>query len=183
MMIRKKQRKPLSMILALMLVFSLLPWSVVLAAEEDWKISVLNDGTAEITAYHGSESVLIIPNTIDGLTVTSIGGGAFLYKSSLTSVMIPNSVSSIGQSAFAQCTGLTDVTIPDSVTEIGSFAFSGCTGLTSVSLPDSMTNIGHKAFEDCIGLTNVMIPNSVSNIPGDAFLGCTELQSISVESG
>jgi len=52
--------------------------------------------------------------------------------SSLTSIIIPNSVTSIGNSAFSGCTGLTSVTIPTSVTSIANYAFSGCTGLTKV---------------------------------------------------
>jgi len=35
-------------------------------------------------------------------------------------------VTSIGRGAFLYCSGLTSVTIPNSVTTIGNFAFSGC---------------------------------------------------------
>ncbi|MBR4887087.1 MAG: leucine-rich repeat protein [Muribaculaceae bacterium] len=45
-----------------------------------------------------------IPNS-----VTSIGGSAFAWHSSLTSIVIPNSVTSIGESAFIYCS-LSDIT-------------------------------------------------------------------------
>ena len=39
----------------------------------DYQYCILEDGTAEITRYSGEDSVLKIPNTLDGKTVTSIG--------------------------------------------------------------------------------------------------------------
>ena len=41
---------------------------------------------------------------------------------------------SIGEGAFLWCSGLTSITIPSSVTSINSFAFSGCGRLTSVKV-------------------------------------------------
>ena len=52
---------------------------------------------------------IVIPNTYNNLPVTSIGGGAFYNCTSLTSVVIPDSVTSIGRSAFQGCVNLTDV--------------------------------------------------------------------------
>ncbi|NBS55200.1 hypothetical protein EBT23_06570, partial [bacterium] len=57
-----------------------------------------NNGEVTITGYTGSGGNLVIPGTIEGNPVTSIGGGAFLGLSSLTSVTIPDSVTSIGGS-------------------------------------------------------------------------------------
>ena len=90
-----------------------------------------------------------------GNSVTSIGDGAFLGCTGLTSVTIGNSVTSIGFQAFYNCTGLTSVTIPDSVTSIGSYAFEYCTGLTSVTIGNSVTSIGYSAFSGCTGLTEI----------------------------
>jgi len=56
------------------------------------------------------------------------------------SVTIPNSVTSIGAGAFMGCTGLTSVTIPDSVTSIGQQAFVGCTSLTSVTFAGTIAS-------------------------------------------
>ena len=60
------------------------------------------------------------------------------------------SVTSIGYYAFRDCSGLTSVTIPNSVTSIGSKAFAGCSGLTAVTIPNSVTSIGNEAFQRCI---------------------------------
>lgn len=43
----------------------------------DYEYSVLDDGTVKITGYNGSAETVVIPDTIDGKSVTSIGNGAF----------------------------------------------------------------------------------------------------------
>jgi len=70
-----------------------------------------DNGTITITGYTGPGGAVAIPDTINGLPVTSIGYFAFA-RATLTSVTIPNSVTSIGHSAFRVCRSLTSVTIP-----------------------------------------------------------------------
>jgi len=115
----------------------------------------------------------LIPNS-----VTTIGGYAFHFRTSLTGVTIPSSVTSIGEGAFWSCSGLTSITIPDSVTSIGVGAFSGCSKLTSITIPNNVTFIGGLAFSRCSGLTSVTIGNSVTSIGNSAFANCTSLTSI-----
>ena len=130
-------------------------------------------------AYVGN---IIIPEstTYNGTTysVTSIGDGAFLGCSGLTSVSIPNSVTFLGGGAFAFCSDLTSVTIGNSVTSIGGSTFWDCSRLTSVTIGNSVTSIGGYAFYKCAGLTSVTIPNSVTTIGDSAFFGCCGLSSV-----
>ena len=55
--------------------------------------------------------------------------------SSLTSIMIPDSVTNIGSCAFDSCSSLISITIANSVTSIGKSAFSGCESLNSIRIP------------------------------------------------
>ena len=141
----------------------------------DYEYALLDDGTVEITGYNGKAEKLTIPDTLAGKKVTSIGDMAFHWRSSLTSISIPNSVTSIGDYAFSWCKSLTSITIPDSVTAIGDYVFYGCTSLTSVSIPDSVTAIESWAFYACSSLTSVSIPNSVTAIGDNAFSDCPNL--------
>ena len=106
---------------------------------------LVTNNTVTITRYAGTNAAVIIPDTINGLPVTSIGDFAFENK-----------------------TGVTNVTVPGSVANIGSCAFLG-TGLTSFTVGSSITNIGFAAFAFCSSLTNVTISGNVATIGGIAF--------------
>ena len=58
--------------------------------------------------------------------------GAFQGCSSLTSIVLPDSLVSIGDNAFSGCSSLTSITIPASVINFGGGSFSGCSALSSV---------------------------------------------------
>ena len=112
--------------------------------------------------------------------VTSIGDNAFIVRSSLTSITIPNTVTSIENQAFKYCSSLTSMTIPNSVTSIGEYAFSGCESLTNITIPGSVTSIDKSVFSFCTSLTSITIPNSVTSIGSDAFDSCKSLTSITI---
>ena len=86
--------------------------------------------TGTITKYNGTDTVVVIPSKINGVTVTTIGTDAFLGLN------------------------ITSVTIPDSVTEIGANAFAGCTNLTSVTYGGDWSKLtiqsGNPAVEDAV---------------------------------
>jgi hypothetical protein len=136
-----------------------------------------NDGTITITGYHGSGGVVTIPDTINGLPVTSIGGSTLygrstFYLGAATNVVIPNSVTRIGEEAFAFCTRLTSITLSDGVTSIGTNAFAYCVSLTNVTIPNSVTNIGLAAFAGCsnlIAFTVDPLNHSFSSVNGVLF--------------
>ena len=113
---------------------------------------------------------IVIPDS-----VTSIGDEAFRYCQSLTSIEIPDTVNIVGAGAFRFCKALTSIVIPDSVTSIEVCAFQDCTSLINVVIPDSVTTIEYVAFEGCTALTNVVIPGSVTDIKSNAFRDCPNL--------
>ena len=139
----------------------------------------IKDGTRWIAeeAFRECSSLtsIIIPNS-----VTSIGDYSFSGCSSLNSVTIPNSVISIGDYSFSGCSSLNSVTIPNNVISIGDYSFFGCSSLTSVTIPKSVTNIADYAFSSCSSLTSVTIPNSITTIGNYAFSSCSSLTSVTI---
>ena len=130
----------------------------------------IKDGTVTITdCDEGASGKLVIPATIEGKTVTSIGEYAFFTCTSLTSIAIPDSVTSIGNEAFYICRSLTSITIGNGVTSIGDAAFYSCRSLTSITIGNGVTSIGRSAFAYCSSLKNITIPDGVTSIGSAAF--------------
>ena len=130
---------------------------------QDFEYSALDDGRVKITGYNGGAETVVIPDTIDGKSVTSIGRRAFEGCTNLKSITIPNSVTEMGRRAFSGCSSLTGIAIPDNVTEIGKYAFDGCKSLTSITIPDGVTSIGDGAFYNCSSLTEIKVASENSN--------------------
>ena len=138
-----------------------------------------DETTGTITKYVESDTVVVIPSKINGVTVETIGHGAF-ERSAVTSVTIPDSVTAILDRAFANCSQLTNISIPNSVTSIDFSAFEHCTSLKSITLPSSLRNISMFLFHNCSQLTTIQIPDSVLSIQDYAFGNCTRLETIRI---
>ena len=139
----------------------------------------VKEGTQIIcdNAFSGCSSLtsIVISNS-----VVIIGDSAFRYCNSLSKIVIPNSVTSIGDWAFSDCTFLSNIVIPDSVTSIGDDVFRNCSSLSNIVIPNSVTSIGDEAFMHCSSLLNIVIPDSVTNIGDYAFAQCCSLTSIDI---
>ncbi|MBO5164006.1 MAG: leucine-rich repeat protein [Ruminococcus sp.] len=129
-----------------------------------------------------SEGDIIVPETIDGVTVTDVGEHGLAGASKITSVTLPDTVTVIGKQAFSGCTALKTVNIPSGVTAIGDEAFLNCLSLESIKLPDNLTSIGVRSFYNCQKLTKIDVPDSVSSMGEGAFSSCTGLESFKIPS-
>lgn len=121
----------------------------VLAASEGLRFELIGDSYSVVGIGNCADADIKIPNTYEGLPVTSIGDSAFKGNTSITNIIIPDSVTSIGNRAFDSCVSLESVKIPNSVTTIGAEAFSLCFALTNIEIPDSVTSINSSAFWGC----------------------------------
>ena len=132
----------------LLLMLCMLSSGALAETEGGFSYSIIN-GEARIDAYTGSASELILPDTLGGCPVTSIGICAFRGCESLTNVVIPDGVTRIGSRAFKNCLSLSRLSIPTSVTRIDTHAFYGCPMLTQLSLHDNISSINILAFYGC----------------------------------
>ena len=142
---------------------ALLAWQGCAAAaraEDGFEIRALDETTCAIHAYTGTEESVVIPASVDGLTVVSIDPYAFQMNTAIQSVTIPSSVKEIGSAAFISCSGLTQVHLPEGLERIGNDAFNYCAGITHVDLPESLTYIGNSAFSG-VPLETIRVPDTV----------------------
>ena len=84
-----------------------------------------------------ASGALIIPATIEGKSVTSIGDKAFAECTSLTSITIPDGVTSIGEWAFINCTRLTAVTFLGDAPKVASGNAFNASSVTIYRKPEA----------------------------------------------
>ena len=139
---------------------------------------------------------IVIPEEIDGNVITSIGSSAFSSCSSLTSVVIADSVTSIGSSVLRGCSSLEEITLPfigatlNGTTNayLGYIFGASKYSYNSSYIPSSLkkvtitgnSSIASYAFYECRSLTSVEIGDSVTSIGSFAFEYCSSLTNITV---
>lgn len=106
-------------------------------------------GDCAVTGYEGADTDVIIPDTYDGMRVTSIANSAFAGNTDITSLTLGANVTVIEAAAFVGCEKLADVNLSGSLEMIGNAAFFGCESLKSISLPITLKQVGIDAFASC----------------------------------
>jgi hypothetical protein len=129
----------------------------------------------EIVGYTGTNEVVVVPETLDGLRVLSIGDGVMSGNQRLASVQLPAGLTNLGSGVFYYCSALTNVSLPAELLSVGGFAFSDCARLAEVALPDGLTKLGAYAFQNCSNLTQARLPEQLVYLGMNAFLGCSGL--------
>lgn len=160
-------------------------------------------GGIEILGYKGFNmgDTLIIPTTISGKPVISIGKDAFVnggmkevvlpkglkyikdnaFKNCkhLNRVLLPSKLQEIGRSAFNQ-TGICEVIVPDSVNKIDSMCFWGCSNLKKAIWGNHCDKIDFGMF-DMSGLEKMVIPENVKTIDQEALgFSCIDRNKIEI---
>jgi fibronectin type 3 domain-containing protein len=186
-------KKAGSIILTLALVLTIIPFNLFTASTAG---TILTDGAytyellgstpnykASIKGFTGGDEIIIIPASLGGYPVTSIGADAFKDRMGIKSITLPSDLTSIGTSAFYRCTGLSGIVIPDNVTSIGTNAFYECTGLQNITIGAAVTTIGNSAFQGCTGISMLTIPDNVTSLGTGVFSGCTGIVTAVIGKG
>lgn len=137
------------------------------------KVEIGNGVTSipDITFYNCSSlSSIVIPNSVT--TIGSSLGAPFYNCCSLSNVVIPNGVTSTANEMFYKCYSLSSIIIPDNVTHIHNNMFYDCYPLSNIVIPNGVTAIGRYAFQNCYSLSSIVIPGNVTTIGDSAFYNC-----------
>ena len=167
---------------------------------EEIVFSVDSNGVlTSVSGLTASNTTVVIPSEVGGITVREIGTGVFKDNRNIVSLTIPDSVTTLQNRICSGCTALREVYLPSGLTVIPDETFDGCSSLSTVHFPDtleqirfdafcgtaltefiapdSLTEIWSYAFKDCSGLEKVDLKN-VSSVSGSAFQSCTALRSV-----
>lgn len=139
---------------------------------------VVEDGT--LVGYNGTDTDVIVPEKVNGQTITAINLFAFRSNQNINSIILPDSITDIGEESFAWCTNLKKVVLPKNLTQINVGLFRKCTSLETIELPKTVTFIDAEAFEGCSSLKEITIPDGVEEIYDDTFDNCTALTKINL---
>jgi len=150
-------------------------WSEVYPFHKDYEsgclFELINNGTEyRLRSAGSSKENVVVEEVYRGKRVTEVGDRAFT-GSKVESVELGKYVKSIGVGAFMSCSRLTSIDFPDGVTQIGDSAFISCYSLTSVQFPESLKTIGNSAFAYCQKLSKLEFPDSLVSIGAQAFIG------------
>ena len=181
-------KKPLAMLLALLILLSVAPANLLPIASAagdkiSWTFSantLVVTGSGELSEeYTSTEEWQNMKGTCINLriegNITAIGDKAFMGFALLKNIEISSEITKIGTNAFTNCIRLSKITLPNTLTEIGSYAFSNCKVLGTIALPDSVTAIGEYAFADCVALKEITVPQNVTEIKEYTFSNCKAL--------
>ena len=164
----------------------------------DYSYEILNDGTLRLYQYEGTDTNIVVPDTIDGRKVTVLGNSTFQYctqASDIESVTLPDSLTTIEKNAFYNCEKLKSVTIPPNVSSIGLAAF--VEGLSESSLTEIKVDSENPYFSEKDGVVfskdgtklivfpsgrsgDYQIPDGTVSVGDYAFYYCVNVSSITV---
>ena len=136
-------------------------------------------GKATITGMIGRKDSIEVPGRIDGKNVVSIGASAFVNKTYLENVVLPEGITSMGKAAFSGCTALASINFPSTLSAIPDNAFFNC-GFASITIPANIKSIGANAFANCKNLVTVNVPDASERdgyivMASSAFNNCPNL--------
>lgn len=120
------------------------------ANESEFTVSESGD----LTGYTGTKSSVIVPETVSGVTVTSVGENAFNSESgaAFKEIILPDTVVEIKDNAFNSNTAIEYVAAKGAEI-VGASAFEKCTAFTALDAP-KVKVIKARAFYECENLSN-----------------------------
>ena len=135
-----------------------------------------------LTKYFGtSDSVVKVPEVIDGYPVTVISDSCFEDHTEIEEVILPETVTSVRYRGFYGCTKLSKINIPKTLEAVGGYSFAS-TAVTEFNAPAGFKTLEYGAFHDCYKLENVVLTDAITFIDRETFSGCSKLNKITIPS-
>ena len=131
-----------------------------------------------------TDTVIIVPEKNGDETVVAVGsdGNVLEYDSTVTKVVLPETIVSIGEFAFSSVESLEEIELNEGLKTIGYAAFQHCENLKGLKIPATLEEIDRYAFSDCTSITELVLPEGFKSLGLWSFADCTGLKKISLPS-
>ncbi len=123
-----------------------------------------------LTRYDGEEEEVVIPETIWGKSVITIGRECFEDNNTIKKVILNSNINEIGAFSFDDCDSLKEVLGATCVENIDAYAFSGAENLEYIEVGNSIKNVGDGAFSGCKSLKTLCEQKNIKSIGRNAFV-------------
>lgn len=167
--------------------------------ESGLKYGSATEGYTVSGGKYYSDTVVELPDTVNGKALTTIAAKAFKDNLHIETVVIPSAVTTIEAEAFSGCTNLKTIVFKtktrseiitlsvssmsgsikteSGVISIGDRAFYGCENLSAMDL-SSIRSIGENAFDGCKALAELTLSDQLTTVKAGAFSGCASLKTV-----
>ena len=160
-----------------------IPSTVEIVGEEAFLYTAIKSNYLDnwLISYDGLSGTTL---TIQEGTIGIADGDIFGRNSTITEVVLPETLRYIGSNNFKSFTALTKVNLPASLVKIGDDAFNNCSNLIEIDMSgcSQLAYIGDTAFSWCKLITSFYIPQSVTYVGDSAFNQCTGVVNIEANS-
>lgn len=107
-----------------------------------------------LIGYSGNDETLVIPETIDGYTVTAIDSEVFKDNQDIKNVTLPDTINYFGSEVFCG-SSLVSINIPKSLIVIPEYSFYDCSELETVVFHEDIVLLDYMAFKK----TDIEVPD------------------------
>lgn len=131
------------------------------ASASDFAYEVDGEGI-KITEYKGSDTIVVIPDKIDGKPVTELKSYLFANESAVKGVLVPETVLSL-KYTFTNNDDI-QVVICEGVEALKKAVFLNCASLHTIVLGENLSEMGEFCIATCPNLLEVYICPKVTSI-------------------
>ncbi len=155
------------------------------ASDESRSFLFLSDHSRDelhISKYIGEETVVFVPEIVNGKKVTVIGAHAFADNDNITQVILSEEIRRISHEAFRDCKNLEYIFLPEGIEIIEENAFANCIALKELYFPEGLEEIICNVCTGCVSLEGIYLPPGlvvrISRGYDNSFISCPNLKLI-----